>query len=202
MSAFGCGGGGGAGNCSQPAACGGDVVGTWTASSTCLSLSESGFISNCPRATLTASGISVTGNTTLKADLTYTETFATSGDFAVFVPLSCLAFQGQQETCAQYETGLRQAASPFSSVSCTSDSDGCSCALTVNGQPATKTGTYSTVNNIITETVDGDPNGTGTLDASDYCVQGNKLLLAPRLDMTGMPVGMVTGSGRLELTKQ
>ena len=61
-------------NCLQVAACGGDIVGTWTFIGTCTDVGalNDQLAAGCPGAAFTAFGIAVAGSFTFNADLTYT----------------------------------------------------------------------------------------------------------------------------------
>src|ERR1044071_5629613 len=70
--------GGGNGSCGKVAACGGDVVGSYTISAGCVNNAalnmEIGGSASCPGITLSATGTTVTGSGSFNADLTYTVT--------------------------------------------------------------------------------------------------------------------------------
>ncbi len=76
-------------NCSNFAACGGGVLGSWTVTSSCLSVPPQ-TITGCPAATVTVSKGKVTGTFSFKADNTYTLALVTSETVHTFVPKSCL----------------------------------------------------------------------------------------------------------------
>src|SRR5438045_9500787 len=67
-----CGGGSdGAGTCGAAQTCGGDIVGTWEATSSCLSASPVAFgVTECPTATGGLSKPKLSGTTTYQADIT------------------------------------------------------------------------------------------------------------------------------------
>src|SRR3954453_2093346 len=85
----------GGGSCDSVAACGGDIVGDWTITDSCFSLTgpapTDGF---CPPATLDSGGLKVSGTASYRADLTYSATLTFSGSLAVVLPPSCLTMNG------------------------------------------------------------------------------------------------------------
>lgn len=189
----GCGGGGG-GSCSTPAACGGNIVGTWKVASSCISTSGSGATPDCPQQMLKISNYTVSGTVTYNADMTYTATRSLSGDTETTLPASCLMFQGTTVTCAQLQAAITSdPTSGYQSVTCTAAASGCTCSGKIVQDNLNETGTFSTAGNVLTETATG-----GQPSLSDYCVQGGtKLQIMPHVDMT-MPVNMgdlsITGS--------
>src|SRR4051794_34210353 len=79
------------GTCANTAACGGDVVGTWKVTSSCVTANPSMMgAGSCPGAKTTSSDLSVMGTVVYRADMTYTSNFTVSGSVTVFTPTSCL----------------------------------------------------------------------------------------------------------------
>jgi hypothetical protein len=170
----GCGGGGlSEGGCSNGATCGGDLVGTWTIVSSCLSISATGFDMDCPTATVTSSKQTITGTQTYNADLTYTVVETLSVNATVTLPMSCVTFQGFALTCAQV-TQLLMADGSFKSATCTSAGTGCSCNVVVSEVGASGAGIYSTSNGVVTTTTDD-----GSTEQNSYCVRGKTLTQSP-----------------------
>ncbi|MEO8905991.1 MAG: hypothetical protein ABI488_25815 [Polyangiaceae bacterium] len=163
-------------SCATASACGGDVVGTWKVSSSCITADASSMMGNMSCSGLTEStSATVTGTITYAADKTYTSSFTTSGSVVVKVPASCLMQQGVTLTCQQVQQALSVAAtSGFASATCAESGGGCACTLGLNAQPTTETGTYSTAASVLTETDAG-----GTPSDSDYCVKGSTLTVSP-----------------------
>ena len=195
---FSCGGGGGAGGstCSNAAACGGNIVGSWTITSSCISIDASNMVPemDCPGATGTAEGFKVTGAVSYAADLTYTANTTASGTIVVKLPAACLTQQGFTLTCAQVQQSLQAnlSGSDYSSATCSGSSD-CTCKLGLSPQASASSGTYTTTAaGLLTEVETG-----GEPSQSDYCVNGSTLTLSPHT-MAGMD-GL---SGTITLAKQ
>jgi hypothetical protein len=194
-----CGGGGGLGaTCESAMACGGDIVGTWMITSSCLSANGSMFDMTCPNATVSSSNLSVSGTVTYAADMTYTATTSGSGTVVVGLPASCLVSQGITVTCSQLNQAF--AADPTLAppgTSCVDAPGGaCDCSVQVTGTPSTETGTYTTTTaGGLTQTASGS-----TPEQDDYCVKGDTLTLSPQggsLTMMG-----IAETGTITLTKQ
>jgi hypothetical protein len=193
------------GACANVTACGGNVVGAWTVSSSCLSVSGQLDLSNffgqgCSSAQVTGS-LQVSGTWSAKADGTYTDNTTTTGTEQIALGAACLSFSGTTITCDGV-SGVVQAMG-YSSVNCTSAaSGGCTCSATVQqlgslGAVSTSpsaSGNFSTSGNTL------------TLDSStpySYCASSSKLTLAPQPTSpttTGTVVlqsgsGGATGSG-------
>src|SRR5689334_9941313 len=95
--------GGGGGTCGAAAPCGGEIVGTWSISSSCLSANISMFEADCPAATATGVGLKITGTITYGADMTYTSQTTTTGSVRVTFPRDCIG----TTTCADIQPALR-----------------------------------------------------------------------------------------------
>lgn len=192
-----CGGGSsnGGGTCSSAAACGGNIVGSWMITSSCITVDTSSMMPevDCPGATGSAEGFKITGTATYGADMTYTENSTMSGTVVVNLPSSCLMQQGLTLTCAQVQQVLQLAiaGSEFSSATCTGSS-GCTCKMVLVPQMSTETGTYTaTTAGLLTQMATG-----GDTSQSDYCVKGTTLTESPRA------MGGMNGvSGTITLTK-
>ena len=97
-------GGGGAGGVSCPnvTPCGGDVVGTWTVTSSCLNVAGALDLTvagaSCPSAPVTGS-LQVTGTLTANANGTYSDDTITSGDEQFTLAPSCLFISSAPVTC-------------------------------------------------------------------------------------------------------
>ena len=164
------------GGCGTESACGGDVVGTWQVSSSCLAVDASSMMGSmgCPGATTSASGTKITGTITYSADKTFTSNLTTSGSLVITLPASCLTQQGVTVTCAQLQQALNGTMNAtFSSATCTESGGGCACSVALNAVTSNETGTYSTSGGVLTQT-----DTSGIPDDSNYCVQGGQLSLA------------------------
>lgn len=190
LAAAGCGSSGG--TCSNAPACGGDVVGTWTITSSCVSESATMVDSQCPSATANSSGLSIRGTITYNADGSYTSTATASGSITVNLPQSCLTYNGVTLTCAQVTKAAQANPTAGVTLNCMGTSS-CTCVETISAQTSTETGTYTTTTaGVLTQTPSG-----GTAAQDDYCVKGTTMTLSPHAGSTTM--GMA--SGTITLTK-
>jgi hypothetical protein len=146
---------------SEPAPCGGDLVGTWAAVDTCFESSCQGFsMSKKPDNTSTL---------TFRNDMTVTASVSLTGTIAYKEPLSCLSGALTQK-CSD----LNQPPQNGNSLMCTGDTT-CDCngtlsitASSLAAIPYTTSGTNLTL-------------GTNTFS---YCVSGDHLFM--RLPSSGM----------------
>jgi Alpha-L-arabinofuranosidase B, catalytic len=178
-------GGGATASCSNLTACGGNAVGTWAVSSSCLTLSgnnldisSAGLDPNsCKNVTISGS-LTVSGTWTANSNGTYTDGTTTSGTAQLQLPAGCLQISGTSTTCAR--VGGPLAGLGFKSVSCTdATGGGCSCTATVQQSGgigflslgAQASGNYTTSGSTLT--------ADSTANYS-YCVAGNQLTLAPQ----------------------
>jgi hypothetical protein len=198
--ASGCGGGSSSGGaCVGATACGGDIVGTWNITSSCVSLNASMFSTVCPAATSNFSNLSITGTMNFAAALTYTATTSSSGAATVSLPASCLTQQGTSVSCA--DLNLLFATNPaFSSAECTGTTT-CTCSVTFSNQTSTETGTYTTTPAGLLSQVAADTPGS---DDSNYCVKGSTLTLVSLPGGAGNTdaAGQSIASGTLVLARQ
>ena len=185
-------------SCSDVSACGGALVGTWSATSSCLTvsgaldLSAFGFASGCSSAPVTGA-LHVTGTWTANPDGTYSDQTMTSGQEQFTLGPSCLVLSSTPITC-QGAAGFLQVLG-FSSVTCSDAAGGgCGCSGTVQqtgglGLPSSSpetSGTYTTAANTVTTS------GSG---AAAYCASATTLSLTPQSTSP-------TISGTIELQKQ
>jgi hypothetical protein len=174
-------GGSGGDGCSNVIACGGDAVGSWTVTSSCLTISGQLDLSllgaGCTSAQVTGS-LQVAGDWTGKANGTYLDKTTTSGTQQITLPASCLQIAGTTTTCDRI--GSAMAILGYDSVSCKSIAGGgCACAASVkqDGWPglvspyASTSGKYATSGNTITLDEDG---------RYSYCVSGSKMTWTPQ----------------------
>ena len=204
------GSGGGAGTnqpadaatCSNVEPCGGDVVGIWTVTSSCLSVTGALDLSlvgaGCPSGPVTGS-LQVTGTWTANTNGTYSDGTTTSGDEQLTLAASCLVISSTQTNCAG-AASLLPSGLGFSELNCPSATGGgCNCTGAVKqtgtlGFPSpapTTSGNYTTSGNVITIT--GDSGDTQYA----YCVSGNKMTMTPKSTnptMTGAIVLQRSGS--------
>jgi non-reducing end alpha-L-arabinofuranosidase len=197
---------GGAGaSCSNVTACGGDLVGTWTVTSTCLkvtgNLDPSPVGAGCTSAPVTGD-LQVSGTWTAVGDGTYTDDTVTTGTEQFTLAPSCLVVSSTAVSCAGAASFIQ--ALGFTSLACTSAAGGgCNCSGTVGQSgglgllsPAPSTnGNYTTAGNTFSLT--GDIGNT----TYAYCVSGSQLTLTPQSTsptVTGaivLQAGGTTGQG-------
>src|SRR5436305_5888695 len=102
--ATGAGGNGGAGGapCPDVTPCGGNMVGSWTVASSCLSVTGALDLTlvgaGCPTAPVTGS-LTVTGTFTANGDGTYSDNTTTTGEEHFTLGPSCLVISSTPVTC-------------------------------------------------------------------------------------------------------
>jgi len=185
----GCGDSGG-GTCGNTPACGGDIVGAWTITSSCLSPGSP--TSAACQGTNDVANIKLTGTITYNADMTYTANTMFSGSETVTLPLSCLTSSNSAATCDQL--GELFMADPSSQTATCSGTTTCSCKIVFSNETSMTTGTYSTT----AAGVETDTPTVGDPSQSDYCVNGKTLTLSPHADATMMGQAI---AGTITLTK-
>ncbi|HEY2406385.1 MAG TPA: hypothetical protein VGI10_10300 [Polyangiaceae bacterium] len=142
--------------CAAPAACGGDLVGTWLLESACAAVSET--VNDSCQIVVDSSSVSATGTVTYNDDGTYTSSITYSGAYTETYPASCLA---DGSMCSDLAAMLGDA--------CSTNSDGsCACSVPTSGLPVSSTGGY---------TVSGSALQLSSMptQSTQYCVQGDKL---------------------------
>ena len=197
---------GGAGtSCPNVTACGGDVVGTWTVTSSCLKVSgnldPSLVGAGCSSVPVTGD-LQVSGTWTAVGNGTFTDNTMTTGTEQFALGPSCLIVSSTPVSCTGI-AGFIQLLG-FSSLTCTSAAGGgCDCSGTVQqpggvGLPSpapSTTGNYTTGANTLTVT--GDSGDT----KYSYCASASKLTLTPQSTtptLTGtivLQAGASTGTG-------
>jgi len=202
-------GGGGAGgnsgaggaSCSDVTPCGGDVVGTWTVTSSCLKVTgelDLGLVgAGCPSAPVTGS-LQVTGTWTANADGTYSDNTTTSGEEQFTLAPSCLVISSAPVTCDGAANLLKSLG--YFSLTCRDVAGGgCTCSGTVQQtgaiglvSPAPSTnGSYTTSGNEVT--ISGDSGDT----KYSYCVSARTVTMTPESTsptMTGTIVLQKSGN--------
>jgi non-reducing end alpha-L-arabinofuranosidase len=176
------GSGGTTASCSNEAPCGGEVLGTWNVTSSCLTvegqLDLSSFLgANCPSPQVVGS-LKVSGTWSAKSDGTFADKTTTSGNEQFSLATTCLSFSGTTLDCDQVSIPLQGVG--YSAVSCKNAAGGgCSCSGTVeqpgglgmlSTDPPTS-GKFATSGNVIT--IDGS-------NAYAYCVSGSKMTWTPQ----------------------
>jgi len=146
-------------DCSTFAACGGDIVGSWTIQEACLG-DFNPVEDFCSEATVDLSSVSFSGSVEYLADGTYSVSSTQSGSVTVSIPASCLTGVTDCNTLDSDE------------FDCSGDAtDSCDCTSSA-ADTVTETGTYATSGNDVTLTPTGDDPETST-----YCVEGDVLKL-------------------------
>lgn len=156
---------GGPVDCTDKAACGGDVVGSWTAAGCEISISGMANMVptglGCAMAPVTGS-LKVTGVWTAMADGTFVDKTTTSGEAVILLAKECLTISGFAATCD------RIVLDPLGLVStvCVDDpaTEGCTCTSTIN-QPGSMAA-------ISIDASFNDPEGA----AGTYMIAGNTLV--------------------------
>jgi hypothetical protein len=164
--------GGGGASCATVSACGGDLVGTWKVTQSCLT-----SIPDLSGVCAGASGelaYMFSGTVTYNVDGTYSSMFDATVAGHERYPSGC-APHGL--TCAELEQSGRQAvdAGKVISYTCSTDAAGaCNCDSVTPESSANTSGTYSISGGTLTTTADG------MTSTSSYCVQGGILGETPR----------------------
>jgi hypothetical protein len=192
--------GGGSATCTNVTPCGGDLVGTWNVTSSCLTVSGevdlSAFGLGCSSAPV-AGSLQVSGTWTANADGTYSDNTTTTGNEQLELPASCREISGTTTTCDRIGGPITSVG--YASVTCTDDTatGGCSCQATMDqaagiGLAPTyvaASGNYTTSGSTLTITA-------GEVEYS-YCVSGTTLTMTPQ------SVGKTaTLTGSVELQRQ
>ncbi|HEY5959372.1 MAG TPA: arabinofuranosidase catalytic domain-containing protein [Polyangiaceae bacterium] len=189
---------GGSTSCSNATPCGGDLVGTWTVTSSCQAVTGEVDLSvlglGCSSAPVTGLH-AVTGTFTAYADGTYEDNTITTGSEQLTLAPSCLNISGTQAPCEAVAQTF--SALGYASASCTPATDGCSCQVVVDQQggigivsPLLATsGSYSTSGNVLTLL---DASSTTSAPYS-YCVTADTLTIAPQ-----PPMPTITGTIALQ----
>lgn len=173
------GSGGFTGSCPNVTPCGGDLVGTWTVTSSCLDVSGQLDVSligmSCPSLPVTGS-LQVGGSWTAAADGSYLDGTVTTGSETFTLAPECLVISSTPTTCSGAASVIQ--ALGYSSVVCNEKaSGGCDCSATVE-QPggmglvsylAARDGWYTVAGSTLTTDV----------APYSYCVSGNTLTLTP-----------------------
>jgi hypothetical protein len=189
-----CGGSSG-GSCGKVEPCGGNPVGAWKVSGSCvnsaalMSTFTDSLGDSCTGATISNASVAASGTLSLNADMTYTINGDQMVKFTVNVPASCL----NGATCADLATQLQN---DFPNATCTGSSS-CACALS-DDSPQIDSGTYTVSGTQIVS----ESSSQGESSQS-FCVQGNTLhLIDVDTTMNMGPMGMATIDDDTLFTKQ
>ncbi len=186
--------------CGSVPACGGNVVGTWTASDVCISGASTTVMMGTCSATVVAMP-HVSGTATFNGDGTFTATTAIAIDETIAIPAACLTQSGVTIPCSLFGQLISEAEGDAGTgAACSSATGGgCTCLITSQNQPTTSTGTYATSGDSITTT---DSTGTSGLPStSTYCVNGSHLHLISTSTTTGADGGPTPATVDVVLSK-
>jgi hypothetical protein len=184
--------------CPSAPGCGGNLVGIWKVTSTCVDVDLSSYTQDCDSSTAHAMDYKITGTVTYYVDQTYSIVGALTGSVVLDLPTKCLTTDaGAQVSCARLEPALL-ASGKYQSVSCLiRNGGGCVCTFDINPQPVSGNGNFTaTPAGVITDT-----DSSGMLDA-DYCIanDGTMTLSPPPGGAVLTQQGITSGS--ITLTKQ
>jgi hypothetical protein len=185
----GCGDNDGA-SCGEFAACGGDVVGSWSLQNFCGTAKIDD--DDCKGMTMEMNGVNFSGTVTFNADKTYTTDSMRSGYATMHMPSACLTVQGIKITCEQVNMALmaqRNMDAPFSGITCSAEPAGCACKVTFKPESSKETGKYSTSGTTLTTT-----SAAGDTETNDYCVAGSTLRMKPPKSMGMMSMDDFSGT--------
>ncbi|HXJ20232.1 MAG TPA: hypothetical protein VMT03_08365 [Polyangia bacterium] len=162
--------GGTGASCGTVEPCGGNLVGTWSLNTACLSAAGLTAVAqqgSCSQEVVTDSKASISGISTFGSDLTYSISENLSFTLTFQMPASCAAGLD----CATYGSYLSQSLAPGGSATC-SGTTTCACVET-NTELVSDSGTYvlSGSNATLTSSV------SGNTSTNSYCVQGSTIHL-------------------------
>jgi hypothetical protein len=168
-------------SCADAKSCGGDVVGTWNVTSSCLTVSGqmdlSAFGLDCSRATVTGS-LQTSGMWIARASGAFSDKTTTSGTLSFSLPMSCLKLPGTAHRCEDMSSTL--ASLGYTSISCIDPKGaGCLCRAEIKQLGSMgiislgpwTSGVYETTGNVL------------VIDSSNrygYCVSGTQMTLTPQ----------------------
>ena len=176
-------------NCPAGQTCGGDLTGTWTVTSSCLTLSGSmdgsSLYLGCAKVPVTGS-LKVTGTWTANANGTYSDNTLTTGSMTFPLSSSCLTVSSTPVQCSKISGDFTAAG--WDTATCSTDASGqCNCSTTAKQKGgigviypnASDSGAYTT-----------SASGLNVDEQMDYsyCVSGDTLTLTPKsnvLPLTG-----------------
>ncbi len=198
------GGSGGVALCSNVTPCGGELVGTWTVTASCLTatgevdLSQSAIFCTAP---LVAGSLEVSGTWTARGDGTFLDETRTTGRHQLALGEDCKWFMGTTRISCEKIGGALMGLG-YADASCVDDATtgGCTCEAVIDQPgPYASTGGIGFAPNpeaypVEAYSTDGDVLTIGQASYS-YCVSGTKLILTP----VGAPgTGTLVGSVELQ----
>lgn len=179
-------GGSSGGTCVSEPSCGGDVVGSWEVTSSCLTLdgdfATRGTGLGCNTFKVTGA-LQVKGSFSADLDRRFQDKTTTTGTVTIKMAKQCLSMAGTWTTCGLIPVAVDGLG--FANTRCVDAPDGgCTCSATVKqsgnmglivASPETS-GTYVTSNNTV---VTGENLLTGAQLAYSYCVSNDRLTVTP-----------------------
>jgi hypothetical protein len=183
---MGCGGSSAPPNCGKEQPCGGDVGGTWNFLGICtnLAVENQNLQAACAGRSISALGVSLTGQLTYNADMTYTasnwhEVFSLNET----IPLSCASGTTSCAALSGTTTDSTTGMATTTTVTC-SGTTVCTCHVSGNlTLTVAETGTYYIAGTTL------DMTGTETSGTFPYCVEGGRLHLMTLMTQVNMPLG-------------
>jgi hypothetical protein len=185
-------------------ACGGDVVGTWAATSCPLTVTGevnmAGLGLGCATAPITSGSLKVSGTWTAASDGTYMDSSKTTGEQVLELPASCLTVSGATTSCDRVARPFKDTLG-YATATCVdnAETEGCTCTTTIDQQgglavvskKSPDTGTYAVTGGSLVMTFEQVPT------EYSYCVA------ATTMAMTVTTVGKTgTVMGTIVLEKQ
>jgi hypothetical protein len=179
--------GGSGASCPSVSPCGGNIVGTWKVTQSCVTATDDlGSTGNGCTGASAVLDFTYSGTLTYNADLTLDSTINASEAVHEHFPSGCMPFG---LTCDQ----AGRSAMDAGTGSCSTDAQGgCNCDLMTTPAASAPAGTYSVSGNRLTSTTSAGSTSTGS-----YCVQGGVLYLIPDPGDGGL-----TATGEIVLAKQ
>ena len=144
------------GSCVAPAACGGDVQGTWDYSAGCVDDPFAAVKQQCPSATTSDVTGSITGTVNFVGDALYRKAKA-SFSGTITLPTACT----MGAPCSAIQSAMTTA---FDSVTCTGTTS-CDCKVT----------SHTDVDDAATFTVSGNTLTTNDGNTYDFCINGSQM---------------------------
>jgi hypothetical protein len=187
---------GGGSSCPNVTPCGGNVVGTWSVTSSCLTVSGALDLTplgiSCTTGSVTGS-FHVTGTWVANSDGTYSDNTTTSGSGQLELPAECHNVSGTTTTCVDLARGIPNLGYTSGTCSDNTATGGCTCPVTAAQDgwmgtiaPTASTGDmYTVANNVITVS-----DGRNHTTPYGYCISTNTMTVSPQ----GTKYGTVAGT--------
>jgi hypothetical protein len=172
---------GGPTSCGVVEPCGGNLVGTWTITTGCITgtgIKDAAAGGTCSGERVQVTGVNESGILMFNADMTYSITsMSEQATYAFTFPDSCVGGTCSDAAAALLSTG------EYLTVSCTGTAT-CSCNALQTPQTNTESGTYTLAGTTLVTT-----STTGKTTTVDYCVQGSYAHFIVMSTMSMGPMG-------------